>query len=84
MTEELNNTQPPAKRKYTRKEGVALGRPKKAPNSPVGREVAPPPISTTMLEIMAILTCPDAGDEAKVAALGAYRFCKGIETCTER
>ena len=72
------------KRKYVKKEGVVLGRPKKAPSSPVERKMEFPPIAPLMLDIMAILTCPDAGDEAKVAALGAYRFCKGIETCPER
>ena len=79
------NTQPtptPTKRKYTRKEGVALGRPKKAPSSPVAKPTKEAEVAPFMLEIMAILTCPDAGEDAKVAALMAYRFCKGLKVGT--
>jgi hypothetical protein len=67
------------KRKYTKKVGVALGRPKKAPRSPSEPSFKLPPVSPLMLDIMAILTCQAEGD-AKVAALVTYRFCKSMDT----
>lgn len=68
------------KRKYVKKTATAkaLGRPKKAPTSPVVRSVSVPAVSALMLDIMAILTCQAEGD-AKVAALATYRFCKSLE-----